>query len=72
MSIFAWKGEEEEDFWWCIDSSIAADGWQPNLILDDGGDLTHSMLKKYPAIFRAAKGIVEESVTGVHRFVQTT
>ncbi|XP_039262702.1 S-adenosylhomocysteine hydrolase-like protein 1 isoform X2 [Styela clava] len=68
--VFAWKGEEEEDFWWCIEKCITADGWQPNLILDDGGDLTHSIIKKYPSIFRAAKGIVEESVTGVHRLYQ--
>ncbi|KAL5014510.1 hypothetical protein ScPMuIL_008780 [Solemya velum] len=59
--IFAWKGETEEDFWWCIDKLINADGWQPNMILDDGGDATHLMLKKYPAMFNMVKGIVEES-----------
>ena len=74
-SIFAWKGEQEDDFWWCIDRCITGpaqgDGepWQPNMILDDGGDLTHSIIKKYPQVFRSMKGIVEESVTGVHRFV---
>lgn len=70
VPIYAWKGEEEEDFWWCIDKCIASDGWQPNLILDDGGDLTHSIIKKYPSVFKAAKGIVEESVVGVHRLYQ--
>jgi len=69
-SIFAWKGQEEEDFWWCIEKCITAEGWQPNMILDDGGDLTHSIIRKYPALFRTMKGIVEESVTGVHRLYQ--
>uniref|UniRef100_H2Z7J0 S-adenosyl-L-homocysteine hydrolase NAD binding domain-containing protein n=1 Tax=Ciona savignyi TaxID=51511 RepID=H2Z7J0_CIOSA len=69
-SIFAWKGQEEEDFWWCIEKCITADGWHPNMILDDGGDLTHSIIKKYQTIFRGMKGIVEESVTGVHRLYQ--
>ncbi|CAG0883197.1 unnamed protein product [Cyprideis torosa] len=49
---------------------INAENWQPNMILDDGGDATHLMLKKYPAVFRMLKGIVEESVTGVHRLYQ--
>ncbi|WAR25219.1 SAHH3-like protein [Mya arenaria] len=68
--IFAWKGESEEDFWWSIDKCINADGWQPNMILDDGGDATHLMLKRYPALFNMVKGLVEESVTGVHRLYQ--
>ncbi|CAD5115328.1 DgyrCDS4311 [Dimorphilus gyrociliatus] len=70
VSIFAWKGESEEDFWWCIDKAIHADNWQANIILDDGGDATHHMLKKYPTAFSMLKGIVEESVTGVHRLYQ--
>lgn len=70
ISVFAWKGESEEDFWWCIDSCVHSDNWQPNMILDDGGDATHLMLKKYPAVFKTIKGIVEESVTGVHRLYQ--
>ncbi|KAE8752764.1 hypothetical protein FOCC_FOCC000502, partial [Frankliniella occidentalis] len=68
--VFAWRGETEEDFWWCIDKCVNAEGWQPNMILDDGGDATHLMLKKYPAMFKMIKGIVEESVTGVHRLYQ--
>ncbi|XP_063994938.1 adenosylhomocysteinase-like 1 isoform X3 [Diachasmimorpha longicaudata] len=68
--IFAWRGETEEDFWWCIDKCIAAENWQPNMILDDGGDATHLMLKKYNAMFKMIQGIVEESVTGVHRLYQ--
>ncbi|KAK4305781.1 hypothetical protein Pmani_022340 [Petrolisthes manimaculis] len=68
--IFAWRGESEEDFWWCIDKCLNAENWQPNMILDDGGDATHLMLKKYPAMFKMIKGICEESVTGVHRLYQ--
>lgn len=70
FSVFAWKGESEADFWWCIDKCIQSDNWQPNMILDDGGDATHLILKKYPATFGRIKGIVEESVTGVHRLYQ--
>ncbi|XP_028398006.1 S-adenosylhomocysteine hydrolase-like protein 1 isoform X1 [Dendronephthya gigantea] len=68
--IFAWKGESEEDFWWCIEKCINATGWNPNMILDDGGDSTHLMYKKFPGRFSVLKGIVEESVTGVHRLFQ--
>ncbi|KAI1239570.1 hypothetical protein IHE44_0012696, partial [Lamprotornis superbus] len=60
-------GESEDDFWWCIDRCVNVEGWQPNMILDDGGDLTHWIYKKYPNMFKKIKGIVEESVTGVHR-----
>ncbi|XP_055797229.1 putative adenosylhomocysteinase 3 [Salvelinus fontinalis] len=68
--VFAWKGESEDDFWWCIDHCVSLEAWQPNMILDDGGDLTHWIDKKYPSIFKMIKGIVEESVTGVHRLYQ--
>merc|ERR1712212_1456871 len=70
ISVFAWRGENEEDFWWCIEKTISAESWQPNLILDDGGDATHIMVKKLQATFKLLKGIVEESVTGVHRLYQ--
>lgn len=56
--IFAWRGETEEDFWWCIDKCVAAENWQPNMILDDGGDATHLMLKKYNAMFKLIQGKV--------------
>lgn len=56
--VFGWKSETEEDFWWCIDKALNAENWQPNLILDDGGDATHLMLKKYPAAFKMVKGVV--------------
>ncbi|KAI4887446.1 hypothetical protein NFI96_017438 [Prochilodus magdalenae] len=68
VSVFAWKGESEDDFWWCINRCV--EGWQPNMILDDGGDLTHWVCKKFPHTFKRMRGIVEESVTGVHRLYQ--
>uniref|UniRef100_F6SIF5 S-adenosyl-L-homocysteine hydrolase NAD binding domain-containing protein n=1 Tax=Monodelphis domestica TaxID=13616 RepID=F6SIF5_MONDO len=68
--VFAWKGESEDDFWWCIDRCVNVEGWQPNMILDDGGALTHWIYKKYPNMFKKIKGIVEENVTGVHRLYQ--
>jgi len=70
VPVYAWKGEGEQDFWWCIEKCVAEDGWKPNLILDDGGDATHFMLKYHPAVFKKIGGIVEESVTGVHRLYQ--
>eukprot|EP00094_Tigriopus_californicus_P009289 TCALIF_08955-PB protein Name:"Similar to AHCYL2 Putative adenosylhomocysteinase 3 (Homo sapiens)" AED:0.20 eAED:0.21 QI:250/0.77/0.8/1/1/1/10/349/585 len=75
VPVFAWRGESEEDFWWCIDKCISADSWQPNMVLDDGGDATHLLVKKYSSIFKLMKvesvqGIVEESITGVHRLYQ--
>ncbi|CAO2599691.1 S-adenosylhomocysteine hydrolase-like protein 1 [Lemmus lemmus] len=70
VAVFAWKGESEDDFWWCIDRCVNMDGWQANMILDDGGDLTHWVYKKYPNVFKKIRGIVEESVTGVHRLYQ--
>merc|ERR1711953_353329 len=72
ISVFAWRGESEEDFWWCIEQCISAENWQPNMVLDDGGDATHLLVKKFNSIFRVGtfKGIVEESITGVHRLYQ--
>lgn len=61
--IFAWRGETEEDFWWCIDKCVAAENWQPNMILDDGGDATHLMLKKYNAMFKMIQGLSITSFT---------
>jgi len=68
IPVFAWKGETEEEFWWCIDQTIfGPDNWRPNLILDDGGDLTQIMHEKYPELMKDVKGISEETTTGVHR-----
>ncbi len=68
IPTFAWKGESEKDFWWCIEQTIhGPEGWTPNLILDDGGDLTVIMHEKYPEMMKDIKGISEETTTGVHR-----
>ncbi len=68
IPTFAWKGETEEEFWWCIDQTIfGPDGWRPNMILDDGGDLTLVMHQKYIEEIVHVRGISEETTTGVHR-----
>ena len=67
IPVFAWKNETEEDFWWCIEKTIQAEGWQPNLILDDGGDLTKIMHEKYSGILSNILGLSEETTTGVQR-----
>ena len=69
--VFAWKGETEEEFWWCIEQTIfGPDGWRPNMILDDGGDLTLLMHEKYPELLADVRGISEETTTGVHRLYE--
>ncbi|BAP57208.1 S-adenosylhomocysteine hydrolase [Thioploca ingrica] len=71
IPVFAWKGETEEEFWWCIEQTILGpNGWRPNLILDDGGDLTKIMHDKYPDLLKNVKGISEETTTGVHRLYE--
>jgi adenosylhomocysteinase len=71
IPVFAWKGMSEEEFWWCIEQTIKGpDGWTPNMILDDGGDLTQVMHEKYPAMLKDVKGISEETTTGVHRLYE--
>jgi adenosylhomocysteinase len=68
IPTFAWKGETEEEFWWCIDQTIfGPDDWRPNMLLDDGGDLTVVMHEKYPELMKDVRGISEETTTGVHR-----
>ncbi len=68
IPTFAWKGETEEEFWWCIDQTIfGPDGWNPNMVLDDGGDLTLVLHEKYPKELANIRGISEETTTGVHR-----
>ena len=69
--VFAWKGETEEEFWWCIEQTIfGPDGWRPNMILDDGGDLTQIMHEKYPELLDDINGLSEETTTGVHRLYE--
>ncbi|XP_065828870.1 S-adenosylhomocysteine hydrolase-like protein 1 [Oscarella lobularis] len=70
VSIFAWRQQSEEDFWWCIEKCIFAPNWQPSMILDDGGDATDVMFTRFNGTFNLIKGIVEESITGVHRLYQ--
>jgi adenosylhomocysteinase len=66
--VFAWKGMDETEFWWCIEQTVRGpDGWTPNLILDDGGDLTVLMHDKYPEMLADVRGLSEETTTGVHR-----
>ncbi len=66
--VFAWKGLNEAEFWWCIEQTVRGpDGWTPNMILDDGGDLTVLMHDKYPDLLDGVRGISEETTTGVHR-----
>ncbi len=71
VPVFAWKGETDEEFWWCIEQTITGpDGWTPNLILDDGGDLTLVMHEKYREMLKDVKGLSEETTTGVHRLYE--
>nr|WP_320009935.1 adenosylhomocysteinase [uncultured Desulfobulbus sp.] len=73
IPTFAWKGENEEEFWWCIDQTIfGPDNWRPNMILDDGGDLTLVLHEKYPELMAEIRGISEETTTGVHRLYEMT
>ena len=68
IPIFAWKGQTEDEAWWCIEQTIhGPNGWTPNMILDDGGDLTGLMHKKYPEMMKDVKGLSEETTTGVKR-----
>ncbi|MEM7099176.1 MAG: adenosylhomocysteinase [Pseudomonadota bacterium] len=72
IPVFAWKGETEEEYWWCIEQTILQDGepWDANLLLDDGGDLTELLHEKYPAMLNKIHGISEETTTGVHRLLE--
>ena len=71
VPVFAWKGESEEEYWWCVEQTIKGpDGWTPNMLLDDGGDLTLVMHDKYPELMKKVKGLSEETTTGVHRLYE--
>ena len=68
IPVFAWKGMSEEEFWWCIEQTVRGpDGWTPNMILDDGGDVTALLHDKYPEMLEHVRGLSEETTTGVHR-----
>jgi adenosylhomocysteinase len=71
IPVFAWKGETEEEFWWCIEQTLEGPGgWRPNMILDDGGDLTAVMHQKRPDLLEGVRGLSEETTTGVHRLYE--
>lgn len=71
IPVFAWKGETDEEYWWCVEQTInGPNNWHPNMILDDGGDLTLVMHEKYPHLMTNVKGISEETTTGVHRLYE--
>ncbi|MCW5751846.1 MAG: adenosylhomocysteinase [Alphaproteobacteria bacterium] len=71
IPVFAWKGETEEEYWWCIEQTInGPNGWHPNMLLDDGGDLTLVMHQKYPQLMKDVRGVSEETTTGVHRLYE--
>ena len=71
IPVFAWQGETEEEYEWCLDQTITGpDGWKPNMILDDGGDLTQLIHKKYPELLENIIGLSEETTTGVLRLYE--
>ena len=71
IPVFAWKGETEEEYWWCVEQTIKGpDGWTPNILLDDGGDLTVIMHEKYPELLDDVRGVSEETTTGVLRLYE--
>ncbi len=72
IPVFAWKGQNEQEFDWCIEQTLTAfEGGKPlNMILDDGGDLTNMVLDRYPELVAGIRGISEETTTGVHRLIE--
>ena len=71
VPVFAWKGETEEEYWQCVERSIfGPDGWRPNMLLDDGGDLTQFLHDQHPQLLDQVAGVSEETTTGVHRLYE--
>ncbi|MEA1938665.1 MAG: adenosylhomocysteinase [Pseudomonadota bacterium] len=71
IPVFAWKGETEDEYWWCVEQTvIGPDGWRPNMLIDDGGDLTAIIHDKYPKVLDGICGVSEETTTGVHRLYE--
>lgn len=71
IPVFAWKGETEEEYWWCIEQTLRGpDGWMPNLLLDDGHDLTALVHDHHPEVLENILGVSEETTTGVHKLVE--
>ncbi len=73
IPVFAWKGETENEYWWCIEQTLfGPKDWQPNMVLDDGGDLTLVLHEKYSNLLKRIRGVSEETTTGVHRLQKMT
>ncbi len=71
IPVFAWKGETEAEYWQCIEKTLSGpNGWEPNLLLDDGGDLTLEVHNKHPELLKKIRGVSEETTTGVHRLYE--
>lgn len=71
IPVFAWKGETEEEYWWCIEQTVRGpDGWTPNMILDDGHDLTGYIHDQHPELVAGIKGVTEETTTGIHKLLE--
>ena len=71
IPVFAWKGETEEDYWWCIEQTLEGpDGWRPNMLLDDGHDLTGYVHDKHPELLDEIIGVTEETTTGIHKLLE--
>lgn len=72
VAVYAWKGETEQEYEWCLEKTIVKDGkpWDANMILDDGGDLTEMLHNKFPEVLENVSGITEETTTGVHRLIE--
>ena len=71
IPVFAWKGETEEEYWWCIEQTLEGpDGWRPNILLDDGHDLTGYIIDKRPDLLDDIVGVTEETTTGIHKILE--
>jgi adenosylhomocysteinase len=71
IPVFAWKGETEAEYWWCIEQTVRGpDGWTPNMILDDGHDLTSYIHDKHPDLVPGIRGVTEETTTGIHKLLE--
>ena len=68
IPVFAWKGETEEEYWWCIEKTLSGpNDWRPNMLLDDGHDLTYYVHKHHPSLLENIRGVTEETTTGIHK-----
>jgi len=71
VPVFAWKGETEEEYWWCIEQTLEGpNGWRPNMLLDDGHDLTGFVHDRRPDLLPGIRGVTEETTTGIHKLLE--